>query len=71
MLFGQRGELMEDIRKSITGDSADIPALILEAQFQTTILFERILWLGGESLQALARQSATAQDQGDGLKVAA
>jgi len=57
MLFGKRGELMEDIRRNITVGSDDIASEVLEAQFHTTILFERILWLGGESLQALARQN--------------
>ena len=54
-LFGQRDELMERIRRRLlTGDDGT-STQSQQALFQATILFERIIWLARDSLQALIR----------------
>ncbi len=52
-LFGQRQDLMEQIRTRLMADDKTTPARVQEALFQTTILFERIVWLARDTLQAL------------------
>ena len=56
-LFGQRDALMEGIRKRLLGAQAGAPVKVQEALFQTTILFERIIWLARDSVQALMRDT--------------
>ncbi len=52
-MLGQRGELLEAIRMKMLADAAHASASIVEAQFQITLLFERILWLGSATLTLL------------------
>ncbi|MEO6339945.1 MAG: hypothetical protein ABIO39_07915 [Caulobacteraceae bacterium] len=54
-LFGRRDALMEGIRKRLLTAQAGTPVRVQEALFNTTILFERIIWLARDSVQALMR----------------
>jgi len=52
-LLRQRSELLEGIRTKMLADSASAETQLVEAQFQITIVFERILWLGEATLKIL------------------
>ena len=54
-LFGRRDALMEGIRKRLLTAQAGAPVRVQEALFNTTILFERVIWLARDSVQALMR----------------
>jgi len=54
-LFGQRDQLMENIRKRLLASDRDTPVKVQQALFETTLLFERILWLARDCLLALTR----------------
>jgi phosphate:Na+ symporter len=54
-LLMQRGDLLEGLRMKMLADRQNASAQIVEAQFQITVVFERILWLGSTSLQILVR----------------
>lgn len=56
LLFGQRDELMERIRKRLLA-GGDMAVQAQQALFQATILFERIIWLARDSLLALLRDT--------------
>lgn len=57
-LFRQREELMEDLRSRLLAQDPNTPVKVQEALFQTTVLFERVLWLGRDSLQAMMREDS-------------
>jgi len=65
-LFGQRDDLMDSIRKRLLASDPATPAKVQEALFQTTILFERILWLARDSLLALMRERGEAAVRSEG-----
>jgi len=56
-LFRQRDELMENIRTRLLASDRNTPTPVQQALFQTTLLFERILWLARDSLLALIRDT--------------
>lgn len=45
-LLTHRDELMERIRRRVLREDPDMPAKAQEALFATTMLFERVIWLG-------------------------
>lgn len=56
-LFGRRDELMENIRLRLLDKNHDMTHQAQQALFQATILFERIIWLARDNLQALLRET--------------
>jgi phosphate:Na+ symporter len=70
-LFGQRDQLMDDLRRRLLANDPTASARVQEALFQTTILFERMLWLGRDTLQILLRARATGQPPAPEIEVAA
>jgi hypothetical protein len=63
LMFGDRGEVMEDIRGRLLAESQAAPPAVQEALFQTTFLFERILWLARDTLVIMMRDGGGVQAQ--------
>jgi len=61
LMFGDRGEVMEDIRGRLLAESKAAPPAVQEALFQTTFLFERILWLARDTLVIMMRDGGGVQ----------
>ncbi len=57
-LLGHRDEMMERIRQRVLREDPDMPPKAQEALFSTTMLFERIIWLGRRSALLLTSETA-------------